>query len=130
MNCSLGRTRWTEAETDILRRLKASGLTNIEISAAMKRTVASVKERWRWINISEDRLEKKRLRTNAARDKVRGGPARRRVVLPEVRASVVEALLRERDARICALRSLTAIFCGDPAPGWSALDRKQQGAGA
>ena len=34
-------------------------------------------------------------------------------------------VFEERDRRIYALRDLTALLCGDPAPGQSALDKKQ-----
>lgn len=41
---------------------------------------------------------------------------------------VPERVLKERDARYQALRlrTLTQIVCGDPPPGYSALDAKQK----
>jgi hypothetical protein len=41
------------------------------------------------------------------------------------RVSVPEHCLEDRDRRLSAERSLTAEFFGDPAPGQSALDKRQ-----
>lgn len=40
------------------------------------------------------------------------------------RVTVPTALLVERDFRLNIPRSVTSILCGDPAPGYSALDRR------
>ena len=43
----------------------------------------------------------------------------------QVKSKIVpEDVLADRDRRSNALRSLTALFCGDPAPGQSALDKR------
>lgn len=42
----------------------------------------------------------------------------------ELRFAVPVDRIVDRDLRSNALRSLTSLFCGDPPPGYSALDRR------
>jgi len=51
-------------------------------------------------------------------------PAEHRSVYAASVHSIPEAVLAERDARLALdPRDLTAAFCGDPLPGYSALER-------
>lgn len=116
--------RWSVEETAELERLRADGLTYEQIAAAMNRTKASCKERFRWINMSESEREIKNTRNFYARN---GNVDPARVRRRRVPFTAPTDVFAERHQRINAPRSLTAIFCGDPAPGFSALDRKQRG---
>ena len=52
-------------------------------------------------------------------------PGRQIHIELEPRAWVPQHVLDDRDRRERAERDLTAVLCGDPAPGQSALDKKQ-----
>lgn len=119
---------WTLEEIEKLERLKAEGRTYKEIGAALNREPANVKQRWRWLNITdEERASRAERNARARQDK--GGAVNpfivRRRSLPLLTV-MPDEVFTDRHHRINAPRTLTAIFCGDPAPGWSALDRKRQ----
>lgn len=119
---------WTLDEIEALEKLKAEGRTYKEIGALLNRTPAGVKQRWRYLSMSDDERSSRAERSRRARQS-RGGPVNpfivRRRQLPAFTV-MPDEVFTDRHHRINAPRSLTAIFCGDPAPGWSALDRKQQ----
>lgn len=119
---------WTPEDLETLYKLRAEGRTYKEIGAALNRSPAGVKQRWRWLNITDEERAS-RAERNARARQARGGPLNpfivRRRSLPLLTV-MPDHVFTDRHERINAPRTLTAIFCGDPAPGWSALDRKQQ----
>jgi DNA-binding CsgD family transcriptional regulator len=125
--------RWSTSESEQLYDLRTSGKTIKEIAAEMGRSEHSVEARWRWLHISEESRERRRQAEYARRRtlgmKVRGRSGACGRSDQTQRSYPVEVFI-DRDAREKTHRTLTAVLCGDPAPGWSALDRKLQGASA
>jgi DNA-binding CsgD family transcriptional regulator len=125
--------RWSTSESEQLYDLRTSGKTIKEIAAEMGRSEHSVEARWRWLHISEESRERRRQAEYARRRtlgmKVRGRSGACGRSDQTQRSYPVEVFI-DRDAREKTPRTLTAVLCGDPAPGWSALDRKLQGARA
>lgn len=120
--------KWTVEETATLCDMRDDRYTFETIAARLGRTAISVKERWRTINRSEAQLRERADRSfRAYKPKAEEAQRFRRPRTPPI---TPDHVFIEREARISAPRSLTAIFCGDPAPGWSALDRKRQGVSA
>lgn len=115
--------KWGEEDTQILRDMKAEGKTDAEIAFRLKRSKNSVNNRWRWLGLTDEqkqrRLETIRLSQRASSLRVRGIGAARPVIDPPCPVA-----LAERDRREATKpRDLTAALCGDPRPGFSALDR-------
>ena len=121
---------WTEEETATLTAMMRAGFGFDDVAAKLPgRSRQSVKERWRWINRSEEIKQARRDRVNRYRAEHRGEPdpgVRRSMPMQHVPADI----LIDRDTRLLAPRSITGTICGDPPPGFSALDRKRQGADA
>jgi hypothetical protein len=133
---------WTAAEDDTLRRMKAEGAETKLIATAMDRTERSVAGRWAYLNLTPSQRAQRNAREasrKASEREARKAEAREylrkhqktthlaaRCGKVESESRIVpEQVFAERNARQMAPRSLTAVLCGDPAPGWSALDRKQ-----
>jgi hypothetical protein len=95
---------WTEEETGVARRLLKDQAPDSEYERLLGRTKACARARIERL----DRLS---------------APGPRR---PEPKMfSVPVDVWIERSRRLAAPRSLTASIMGDPAPGYSALDRKR-----
>jgi len=119
--------KWTEAETELARanlHLRAK-----EFLEKTGRTRQAAKCHLNYVDNPE--TARKRAEAKAAykrtneeyRAKLKGKWVPDRNVPPP---EVIEDAIR----RATAPRSITAILCGDPCPGFSALDRKQAGASA
>jgi hypothetical protein len=123
--------RWTQTEDEQLYELH--GVQKLSIKACaelMRRSEHSVEARWRWLHVSEDQREKRRQREYARR-RTLGMRVRGKSQSPDAACGKVwnnhrppDSVFADRAARERAPRSLTAWICGDPAPGWSALDRR------
>ena len=97
--------KWTlQAEEDLVRMRFIDGKTTKEIAEIMGRTISGIQARLEFIDAR----------------KARGKP-----FVPAHRL-IPEPLIVDRDRRALAPRPLTSWLCGDPAPGQSALDKKQQ----
>jgi hypothetical protein len=88
----------------------------------MDRTEKALDSRFRIITMNPGKARERMERRNLARRESR---REFRVVASTTRAP--DTALADREARLSAPRTLTATWFGDPAPGWSALDRKRQG---
>ena len=115
---------WTEEMTERSRQMKArGGATNGEYLAAFGRTRKAVMARLRYLDRPEVRqaqaVQKAAYRrTNEVyRAKLDGRTTPDRHVAPP---EVIEDAIR----RASAPRSVSAWICGDPPPGWSALERR------
>lgn len=97
------KPRWTPAETATARHLIDCGASDEQCIAAVGRNRKAC-----WTRLDRERY-------NAS---VYFKPHPR--VNPEPRS------LEEATKRALAPRSITAFVFGDPAPGWSALDRREQ----
>lgn len=95
--------RWTEEEEATLKQLIAEGRKARQIAHFMGKELQPV-----YSKIQQMRQ-----------------PGRQLHIELEPRIDVPEHLMEDRDRRLRAERDLTAEFFGDPAPGQSALDKKQ-----
>ncbi len=122
--------KWEAHETQLLRSMREEGCKFQEIADKLNRTFSSVQEQWRWNNRDEDQKQQRRDRINLNRNRrsngfTRYGPASGHRA-QQVIARPTETLLEERERRLAAPRTLSQRLLGDPAPGYSALDRKRQ----
>lgn len=118
---------WTDEDTQTLIAMQAAGRSHAEIGRAVDRTGASCKEKWRWIRRSAEIMDARRERTNGARREKRQSESTN-IFRAVVKQTAPDQLFIERERRMMAPRSLTGFLCGDPAPGFSALDRKMEAA--
>src|SRR6266540_1663202 len=121
-------TLYSDEETAILREMMAAGRSIPEIMDRLKRSKHSIKERWRWINRTEEDKILRRKQINVNRNIRREfGPGVHNARLIFKREIPHEAVT-DRNARFDAgPRDLTGAFFGDPPRGFSALDRKLSG---
>lgn len=114
----VGGVPWSAEEDATLIASKTAGLQYYQIADQLpKRTVAAVKCRYRQIGLTPEvraalALKKSKPSIRATRIQYAVAPA------------VPPAVLRDRDCRLTARKSLTAIICGDPPAGYSALERR------
>lgn len=118
---------WTEAETRRALDLKRQGQGFEMIAAAVGRTTEAVKSRLKILNMSPEALADRKARYaarqaryRAAEPKATSGLAIRSNHRPS--AEQVE----ERDTRFSYPRSFEQVYLGDPLPGQSALDKRNQ----
>lgn len=118
----VGGRPWTDDETLVLRTMVNEGRTYAEIATSLDRSYVAVKCRVRWISISpEMRAEASRIKKVARQ--IKTAPKTRDDVRAE-KWSIPADVAANRNLRMAASKSLTAILMGDPAPSQSALDRR------
>lgn len=108
--------RWTDREHRRLIELARAGELFSTIAEMMDRPTEGVRSKY--LDLLDAMTLSARQDTRVERDS--------NLKLPG-RSLASDAQLADRDARALARtmhRSLTAILCGDPLPGWSAFDRK------
>lgn len=121
---------WTPEEIETLHRLRRIKTPIAAICAELGRTVHSVKHRLEWDGKTAESRQKRRARIKQRRAEVSGaGVGRHDLNSLNLELGVgprpTSELLCERDRRLqIAPRDLTAALCGDPLPGFSALDRR------
>jgi hypothetical protein len=114
---------WSEEETAILREMVAAGCGLPAIMEKLGRTKPSVRERWRWINLSAE-AKGRRLKELNDKRKLR---SRYGTGISLYASRVPENVLANREARVAAgPRDLTGAFFGDPPRGFSALERVEE----
>lgn len=114
---------WSVEEDAKLRAFKIDMVPDLVIADQLGRSLYSVKEHWRWINMNEDQRQRRRDGINHNRGcKVKPHPSHHSATRSTSRPS--DDIFAERDRRLHAPRTLTSWFCGDPAPGQSALCKR------
>ena len=125
-----GRTAtvWTQEQDDRMKQMRAARATFEEIAVELNRPISTIHNRLRWISMTE---EQRRARAAQIRERRRHKPPEHpylkgyrefEKVCPVIPCPKA---LAERECRMnLAPRDLTAAFCGDPLPGFSALDRR------
>lgn len=123
-------TDWSEAETATVLEMRAAGYSFPEIASKLPgRSASGVNARYLWLTMTEEQHRARRARINEWRKRehlncVHTPRQQRERVEPRYEPSA--ELLAERDERYrLSPRSLTAFLCGDPPPGYSALDRRR-----
>lgn len=105
------KSKWNDEDTKMARRMLLENATEEEFIEAFGRGRKSAQDRMRHV----DGLRH--------RDRRRSAPVHTDAIAhPKgIPADVIEDALK----RACAERSITSLLCGDPAPGWSALDKRE-----
>lgn len=116
--------KWTDDDVATLRRMYIEGKSRIDIALDLDRSPASVKSR---LQLEPWTPEEMDLRAQASRERRRKPEAGNRVQLERLSSDPRPAMdtIAERDYRAGLMpRDLTAAICGDPLPGYSALERR------
>lgn len=104
------------------------------VAVMIKRPAGSLKEKIRWENMTDEHRQQRRDQLKARRLTLKEtAPSRRRrkpttpIIQVDPRPRVCKQALAERAARRdLEHRDLTGAFFGDPLPGYSALDQREQ----
>jgi len=99
-------TRWTDEETEIARQLLAARAPEDEFRKLLGRSK----------HMAAGRIHRLAHPTTSVEP----------YLMAEPRPEVPDGLWDDRDRRASARLSLTARFCGDPPPGYSALDQRER----
>lgn len=126
--------RWPVGMWERVRALLESEMTYKAVSAELGIPEQSLHSKAKWERMSPEQRTRKNLRSksyrNARRKATRSKPYDVTMSPPRLqfeRAIIrpSQDLLAERDHRLSLQpRDLTAEFCGDPKPGYSALERR------
>lgn len=124
---------WTPEQWEEARALFAGGKTRGEIALLVGRPITQVSQKIHWEGLSPERREAVRRRTNERRQRIAGTKPRqpRKPYTPAANVVTFEKapmeLFAERAIRQkLEHRDLTGAFFGDPLPGYSALDQREQ----
>lgn len=116
--------RWTYSETMRLHRLYAAGKTREEIATELNMTPDRVRQRLQW-EAQAGTIKLKRMEKKRETQRIEQKSPRTFIDLVTSGPKPTNEALRCRDARLAAMpRDLTAALCGDPLPGFSALERR------
>lgn len=129
------QTQWTTRELEQLRILKGQNLSEALIAERLNRTENAIKAKWQLLGTNKEKVRALKDAANAKRR------AKRAIERAEMRASVklsnqlcirglhgikvpedVHSDWRRRGE--LSHETITALLCGDPLPGYSALDRR------
>ncbi len=116
--------RWTDFQTSKARELLAQGVGEREFRLAIGRSRAAAFARIKYL---DDPVFRERCIQNATRNRKKyeaREPTDPSYLYVEPKPVIPEQLLLDARERLLAARSITAMLCGDPAPGFSALDRR------
>lgn len=116
----LRSSNWTPEETELARKLLAEGAPEREFERQIGRTKEAAKTRIQTLNYRARRAEADRFRTLSG-SRCKKSEYRR----VEAEAAIPPEVIADSVRRSDAPRSLTAMLCGDPPPGYSALDRRR-----
>lgn len=115
---------WTDEEWQKVVTLRAEGRDLEYIAGCIRRTVRQIREKIRWVEMPESKRAERRARINSWRNANNEYKSVKHIDQNSA-SKATPSMLAERDQRMLAPRSLTAMFMGDPSPGFSALDRKR-----
>lgn len=119
----MGNNVWSDEETEKARSLLAAGARNHEFVSAINRTKNAARSRILYVDNPKSRdyaaERAKRYRNSAEYQAV----VRRREAGPSF---IPIEVITDAAKRADAPRTITAWLQGDPAPGFSALDRREQ----
>jgi hypothetical protein len=119
-NAQNGYPKWTAEEDAAIEAFRSQGLRPVEIHMKMpQRTTSAIKLRLSILRIG---LDKHRQRDRTRRPRVQF--PKNHVAECVVPVVVPDEVMAERESRLSAPRSLTALICGDPPVGFSALERR------
>ncbi len=132
MPSQMHRPTWTDEQTRIAAEMRAAGHTRREIAAAVGKPMTAVRSHFDYLTLKEnperhqarrDAINRHCRAQNEKTGRTRGRPMFLHNPGPIMRAS--PEALADRDRRLSLPdRDLTATYCGDPKPGYSALERR------
>lgn len=136
MGRTLNKTsyRWPAGLWDRAKAMLDVGKSVEDVSVHIGVELQVLKNKIRWENMSADEIERRRIRMRENRryQRRQGKGLREWDRAPRLQMERPSAIrpapgvVEERDYRLSlAPRDLTAAFCGDPLPGYSALDRRE-----
>lgn len=116
---------WTPQDEELAKKLLEARATEAEFQEKLGRSKAASYAHFYYLKHGDkNRPDRIRLRPSRGKNIVGEEGASADVVLSYARPAV--QLLEEAKQRLLAPRSITAMLCGDPPPGYSALDKKQR----
>jgi hypothetical protein len=114
------KMQWTEEQWMRAQCLRNEGKNFVQIGAALGMTRRQVKNRFYHKALSREQLDAK---NNYERENRYTKKSERKT--PYAWPAPEPSVLVERNIRLATPpRDLTAALCGDPRPGWSALERR------
>jgi hypothetical protein len=118
---------WTAEEWDRADKLRNDGADWSRIAELLGRSHKAVKAKFQLMNFTPEQREAKREYQRRKRDEKKKyeKSGRQAAGLQNARELPCAEIFIERDRRLALpARDLTAAFCGDPKPGFSALDKR------
>jgi hypothetical protein len=115
----MGQSHWSDKDTETAVRMKAEGYSHPEIGARVGRSPKAVSLRFLYLRSTP---EQRRGRRGV---KVRKEPEITLNFVSSVHRPTPEQVL-ERDIRFSYPRTFSQVYLGDPLPGQSALDKRNQ----
>lgn len=122
----MSETVWTEKRLEFLATLMGENVPLQEIADRIGISKRAVEGRLYWNRMTPEARAKRREAINARR-RENHAKAERRITIEQVQVSARPSgeQIRQRDMRMAMPhRDLTAILCGDPKIGFSALDQR------
>ncbi|WP_425991328.1 hypothetical protein [Afipia sp. DC4300-2b1] len=116
---------WTEERLAKLNAEYAEGIPLQDIADHLGTSKRTVENRLYWLRMTPERRAARRQKINEYRRALKKEDTRVTIEQVQVSARPSEEQLRQRDAReMLPYRDLTAMLCGDPPIGLSALDQR------
>jgi hypothetical protein len=112
---------WTVEDTAEARRLVFADAPNVVCIESLGRSRSACRARIRYVDNEDVRIKMSSRGRNRAPNKSKSRGINH---IAEKPRGVPDDVIADAERRACAARSLTAWVFGDPAPGFSALDRK------
>jgi hypothetical protein len=117
--------KWTDEETgQLLELMKTHGRNFKVIGHLLKRSPQSCEHRWRLTLLTPEQVQERTALDRIRQAAMRAKYMARQGQVPE-KVEVPDDVLAERNIRLSAPRTTSAIVLGDPPIGFSALDRKR-----
>lgn len=120
----MARILWTQDEIATLLRMKANKTRLRVIAAALGKSESAVESQLRYQRLTSEERFQRRIENGKFRRKRGIMPRNSHGYAIDTRVTPPDDVWVERNIRINAPRSIGAILLGDPAPGYSALDRR------
>lgn len=118
---------WTEDRLATLNAKYAEGIPLQDIADHLGTSKRTVENRLYWLRMTPERRAARREKINEYRRSLKKGDTRVTIEQVQVSARPSDEQIRQRDTRMAMPhRDLTAILCGDPPLGFSALDARRQ----
>lgn len=116
---------WTAEDWQRVQDMLQAGKTPLQIGASIGRSAHQVRSKIQWEKTPIQKREDRRILINARRHASGEYKSTPRPDSPKMGSKASPDLLAEAKKRLYAPRTISQHLMGDPAPGYSALDRKR-----